>query len=167
MTRSKEQINPTLRLLVGSKKQLDEEAVNQNAGLTNRKCIRGRGVLGQGWFFLPQLGPNLINMLNEKGVPTIGFTSFAMDESDIVKSIPDWRSRHLQELGINFNMEKEIVFQIQNGFVPPLASFTFQKISILFRVFPQGRLKKSQRSSVVLRLAPPKFLDYPASWMKS
>ncbi len=64
-------------------------------------------------------GPNLINMLNEKGIPTIGFTSFAMDESNIVKSIPDWRSRHLQELGINFNIEKEFVFPIQNGFVPP------------------------------------------------
>ncbi len=66
-------------------------------------------------------GPNLINMLNENGVPTIGFTSFAMDESELVKSIPDWRSRHLQELGLNFIMEKEIVFSVQNGFVP--ASF--------------------------------------------
>lgn len=64
-------------------------------------------------------GPNLINMLNENGVPTIGFTSFTLDDSDIVKSIPDWRSSHLQELGINFNMEKEIVFPIQNGFIPP------------------------------------------------
>jgi hypothetical protein len=64
-------------------------------------------------------GPNLINMLNENGVPTIGFTSFAMDESDIVKSIPDWRYSHLQELGINFNTGKEIVFPIQNGFIPP------------------------------------------------
>jgi hypothetical protein len=64
-------------------------------------------------------GPHLINMLNENGVPTIGFTSFAMDESDIVKSIPEWRSRHLLELGLNFNMEQEIVFPVQNGFVPP------------------------------------------------
>lgn len=65
-------------------------------------------------------GPHLINILNENGIPTIGFTSFAMDESDIVKSIPDWRSKHLQELGINFRrIGKEIIFPIQNGFVPP------------------------------------------------
>lgn len=64
-------------------------------------------------------GPNLINTLNENGIPTIGFTSFAMDQSGIVKSIPDWRSSHLQELGLNFNRGKEIVFPIQNGFVPP------------------------------------------------
>ena len=63
-------------------------------------------------------GPNLINTLNENSIPTIGFTSFAMEESDIVISIP-WRSRHLYELGINFNRGKEIVFPIQNGFVPP------------------------------------------------
>lgn len=72
-------------------------------------------------------GPNLINMLNENGVPTIGFTSFAMDEPDIVKSIPDWRYSHLQELGINFNMGKDMVFPIQNGFIPP----SFEK-GILF-----------------------------------
>jgi hypothetical protein len=64
-------------------------------------------------------GPNLINMLNKNRIPTIGFTSFAMDESNIVKSIPDWRSNHLQELGINFTMKKEIVFPVQKGFVPP------------------------------------------------
>lgn len=64
-------------------------------------------------------GPNLINLLNKIGIPTIGFTSFAMDDPDIVESIPDWRFRHLQELGINFNMENEIIFPIQNGFVPP------------------------------------------------
>lgn len=64
-------------------------------------------------------GPDLINTLNEIRIPTIGFTSFAMDESDIIKSIPNWRSKHLQELGINFKMENEIVFPIQHGFVPP------------------------------------------------
>lgn len=64
-------------------------------------------------------GPNLIKMLNDKSIPTIGFTSFAMEESDIVISIPNWRSTHLHELGINFNREEEIVFPIQNGFVPP------------------------------------------------
>jgi hypothetical protein len=64
-------------------------------------------------------GPSLINKLNENCIPTIGFTSFAMDEPGIVPSIPDWRSRHLQELGINFRMENEIVFPIQTGFIPP------------------------------------------------
>lgn len=64
-------------------------------------------------------GPKLLNVLNEIGVPTIGFTSFAMDQSDIVESIPDWRSRHLEELGLNFKTEKETIFSVQNGFVPP------------------------------------------------
>jgi Protein of unknown function (DUF2608) len=64
-------------------------------------------------------GSSLINMLNENSIPTIGFTSFAMDESGIIPSIPAWRSRHLQQLGLNFNMEKEIVFHVQNGFIPP------------------------------------------------
>lgn len=64
-------------------------------------------------------GPDLINLLNENGIPTIGFTSFAMDQSGLVKSIPDWRSSHLQELGINFKMEKETAFPIENGFIPP------------------------------------------------
>src|SRR3990167_3114333 len=64
-------------------------------------------------------GPKLLNILCENGIPTIGFTSFAMDQSNMVKSIPEWRSQHLKELGLNFKMEKEIVFPIQNGFVPP------------------------------------------------
>lgn len=64
-------------------------------------------------------GPTLLNILNENEIPTIGFTSFAMDQSDIVKSIPEWRSQHLKELGLNFNMKKEIVFPIQEGFIPP------------------------------------------------
>lgn len=64
-------------------------------------------------------GPTLLNILCENGVPTVGFTSFAMDQSDIVKSIPEWRSQHLHELGLNFKMEQEIIFPIQNGFVPP------------------------------------------------
>lgn len=64
-------------------------------------------------------GPGLINLLNEKNIPTIGFTSFAMEESSVVLSIPDWRSKHLRELGFNFNLEKEIVFPVQNGFIPP------------------------------------------------
>lgn len=64
-------------------------------------------------------GPKLINMLNERRVPTIGFTSFAMDEPNMVKSISEWRSKHLQALGINFNVENEVVFPVQEGFVPP------------------------------------------------
>lgn len=67
-------------------------------------------------------GPSLLNMLNECGIPTIGFTSFAMEKSDMVPSIPDWRSRHLVELGLNFKRGKEIVFSIkeaQNGIVSP------------------------------------------------
>lgn len=64
-------------------------------------------------------GPKLLAALNENAVPTIGFTSFAMDQSGIVESIPKWRSQHLEELGLNFRMEKEIVFPVQNGFVPP------------------------------------------------
>jgi hypothetical protein len=64
-------------------------------------------------------GPTFLNRLNENAVPTIGFTSFAMDESDSVKSIPDWRSQHLTELGLNFKMGKEIVFSVQDGFIPP------------------------------------------------
>ncbi|MBS0653085.1 MAG: DUF2608 domain-containing protein [Verrucomicrobia bacterium] len=64
-------------------------------------------------------GPKLIDTLNEKEVPTIGFTSFAMDQSGIVESIPMWRSQHLKELGLNFKMEKEVVFPVQLGFVPP------------------------------------------------
>lgn len=65
------------------------------------------------------LGPSLISFFNENNIPTIGFTSFAMDESGIVSSIPDWRSKHLRELGLNFNMDKEVVFSVENGFVPP------------------------------------------------
>lgn len=64
-------------------------------------------------------GPSLINMLNEKNIPTIGFTAFAMDESGIVSSVPDWRSNHLRELGLNFNMKKEVIFPVEKGFIPP------------------------------------------------
>lgn len=64
-------------------------------------------------------GPKLVNLLNEKSIPTIGFTSFVLDESDIAKSIPDWRFTQLQELGINFKSEKDAIFLIQNGFVSP------------------------------------------------
>jgi hypothetical protein len=64
-------------------------------------------------------GPRLIDALNEKGIPTIGFTSFAMDQAGIVESIPEWRSQHLKELGLNFKGEREVVFPVQEGFVPP------------------------------------------------
>ena len=68
---------------------------------------------------MDQAGPKLIDTLNEKGIPTIGFSSFAMDQSGIVESIPEWRDQHLRELGINFKIEKEIVFPGQIGFIPP------------------------------------------------
>ncbi len=64
-------------------------------------------------------GPKIIDRLNERGVPTIGFTTFAMDKSGMVKSIPEWRSKQLEELGLHFKMKNEIVFPIQEGFVPP------------------------------------------------
>ena len=43
------------------------------------------------------------------------------------KSIPNWRSRHLEELGLHFRMKKEIVFPVRNGFVPP----SFEKIVLV------------------------------------
>lgn len=64
-------------------------------------------------------GPRLIESLNEKGILTIGFSSFTMDQSDIVESIPKWRDQHLRKLGINFKIEKEVVFSGQIGFIPP------------------------------------------------
>ncbi len=64
-------------------------------------------------------GPKFVDALYEKGIPTIGFTSFAMDQAGIVKSIPEWRSQHLKELGLNFKGEKEVIFPVQRGFVPP------------------------------------------------
>jgi hypothetical protein len=65
------------------------------------------------------IGPKLLDTLQEHEIPTIGFTSFAMDQAGIVESIPAWRSWHLKELGLNFKMAKEIVFPVQKGFVPP------------------------------------------------
>lgn len=67
---------------------------------------------------LDPFGPARINALNEKGIPTIGFSSFAMDKGDRVK-VPEWRSKQLQELGLNFKSDKEIVFPVEKGFVPP------------------------------------------------
>ena len=68
---------------------------------------------------LDPAGPKLVDALNEQEIPTIGFTSFAMDKAGIVESIPEWRSQHLKELGLNFRGEKEVVFPAQTGFVPP------------------------------------------------
>lgn len=68
---------------------------------------------------LDPTGAKLLNTLYENGIPTIGFTSFAMDQAGVVDSIPEWRSQHLKELGLNFKMEKEIIFPVQKGFVPP------------------------------------------------
>ena len=66
-------------------------------------------------------GPQFVDTLYEHGIPTIGFTAFAMDQAGIVESIPKWRSQHLKELGLNFKGEKEVIFPIQKGFLP--ASF--------------------------------------------
>lgn len=66
-------------------------------------------------------GPKFIDALQENRIPTIGFTSFAMDQAGIVESIPEWRSQHLKELGLHFQEEKEVVFPVQTGFLP--ASF--------------------------------------------
>lgn len=68
---------------------------------------------------LDPTGPRLLDALNKKGVPTIGITSFAMDQAGIVESIPEWLSQHLKELGLNFEMKNEVVFPVQKGFVPP------------------------------------------------
>lgn len=68
---------------------------------------------------MDSFGPELINRLNERGVPAIGFTSFAMDQSTMIKSIPNWRHTHLMELGLHFKMEEDVVFSSQEGFIPP------------------------------------------------
>lgn len=68
---------------------------------------------------LDPAGPKLLATLYEKKVPTIGITSFAMDQAGIVESIPKWLSQHLKELGLNFKIQEEIIFPIQKGFVPP------------------------------------------------
>lgn len=68
---------------------------------------------------LDPMGPTLLDILHKSGIPTVGMTSFAMDQAGIVKSIPEWLSRQLEELGLNFKMEKEIVFPVQKRFVPP------------------------------------------------
>jgi hypothetical protein len=98
---------------------------------------------------LDPTGPKLLNTLNEIGVPTIGFTSFAMDQAGIVESIPEWRSQHLRELGLNFRMENEIVFPVLRGFVPP----SFEK-GVLYC----GDLYKKDRNNkgIILSL----FLDW-------
>lgn len=66
-------------------------------------------------------GPQLIDLLNAQEIPAIGFTAFAMDQAGIVESVPGWRSHQLESLGICFKAEKEIVFSVEEGFVP--ASF--------------------------------------------
>ncbi len=65
------------------------------------------------------IGPKFLDSLYKRGIPTIGFSSFAMDQSGIVESIPEWRAQHLKELGLNFREEKKIVFPVQKGFIPP------------------------------------------------
>lgn len=65
------------------------------------------------------LGPSMIELLNAKEIPAIGFTSFAMDDLSSVLSIPDWRFKHVQELGLNFKAGLDVVFSVQEGFIPP------------------------------------------------
>lgn len=64
-------------------------------------------------------GPKLIDRLYQKGIPTIGFTSFAMDQGGLVASIPQWRSEQLEELGIHFKGNHELFFTVPEGFIPP------------------------------------------------
>ncbi|MBS0620851.1 MAG: DUF2608 domain-containing protein [Verrucomicrobia bacterium] len=66
-------------------------------------------------------GPVLLNTLNSSGIPTIGFTSFAVDKPEMVPSIPNWRSEHLNILGLDFPWQKEATFPCPAGYVP--ASF--------------------------------------------
>jgi hypothetical protein len=68
---------------------------------------------------LDPAGPTLLKLLYTRGVPTIGLTAFAMDQPGILESVPLWRSKHLEELGLSFRMEKEVVFPIPPGFIPP------------------------------------------------
>jgi hypothetical protein len=68
---------------------------------------------------LDPFGPKLIDALNEQGIPTIGFTSFAMDQAGIVESIPKWRSQHLKALGLHFKEEQEVVFAVQEKCIQP------------------------------------------------
>jgi hypothetical protein len=91
--------------------------------------------------------PTLIDRLYENRVPTIGFTAFAMDQSGIVESIPEWRSQHLKELGIHFRIEKEIVFPVQKGFVPP----SFEK-GVLYCGDFYKKDKDNKRKTVALYL---------------
>lgn len=64
-------------------------------------------------------GPRCLDTLYERGIPTIGFTSFAMDQSGIVESIPAWRTQHLNKLGLYFHEKDEVIFSIEEGFIPP------------------------------------------------
>ena len=67
---------------------------------------------------LDPLGPKLLDRLHQKNIPAIGFTAFAMDQVEL-HSIPEWRSQHLKELGLNFKVNGEVTFPVQAGFVPP------------------------------------------------
>lgn len=64
--------------------------------------------------------PRLINLLNEKGIYTIGFTSsaFRLDDPKILQVVPQWRLKHLKALGINFTVGTDIVFPSEEGCFP-------------------------------------------------
>ena len=62
-------------------------------------------------------GPGLLDLLHQKGIPTIGFTAFALDTKPS-ESIPKWRSQHLKELGLHFRLEKEVRFSFPSAFPP-------------------------------------------------
>lgn len=92
-------------------------------------------------------GPKFLNTLQENGIPTIGFSSFAMDQAGIVTSIPDWRSQSLKGLGLHFKEEKEVIFPAPMGFVPP----SFEK-GVLYcgDFYKQSKDKKGKVLSLYL-----------------
>lgn len=66
---------------------------------------------------LDPLGPELLQLLQDRKIPTIGFTAFAL-EGKASESVPKWRSQHLRELGLHFRSEEKILFPFSNEFPP-------------------------------------------------
>lgn len=100
-------------------------------------------------------GPTLLETLNDLGIPTVGFTAFAMEQPSTIGSVPHWRSKHLEELGLHFRREEEVIFPIPQGFVPP----SFEK-GVLFC----GDYYRNQRDNKGNILA--LYLDWLRDWLK-
>lgn len=102
-------------------------------------------------------GPTLLDRLYEKRIPTIGFTSFAMDKSGMVESIPQWRSQHLNALGLHFREEKEVIFPCQKGFVAP----SFEKgVLHCGNLYKKDKDNKGKTLSLYLD-----WLDWTPEWV--